>query len=188
MEKLRQEIATYKPTCLQEASDQQVILQYIDSFDNILLRDNLFAHITSSGFIINHTATKVLMIHHNIYQNWGWTGGHADGEADLQLVAIKEALEETGLQQVSLLSPEIASIDILPVPGHFKHGEYISAHMHLSIAYVLVADEMHPVHLRQEENSGVRWVNIDDIEVICKEEIMHSVYRKLIAFARRKQP
>ena len=61
----------------------------INKNDDVLVRDNEIAHITSSGFIVNKLRTKVLMIHHNIYNSWGWTGGHADGDEDLLYVAMK---------------------------------------------------------------------------------------------------
>ena len=48
---------------------------------------------TSSGLIFNKNLDKILMVHHNIYNTWSWTGGHADGEDDLLKVAIKEAKE-----------------------------------------------------------------------------------------------
>lgn len=187
MVNFKEEIRAFEPSNEQEKSDQKVILAYIDTFDNILLRNNVFAHISSSGFIINHDATKTLMIFHNIYQNWGWTGGHADGNGDLRHVALQEAKEETGLKRVELLSSKIASLDILPVPAHYKNGKYISPHMHLSIAYVLVADENEATHIKKDENSGVKWIALADIEKECKEVIMHPVYRKLVAFARRNK-
>jgi len=61
-----------------------------------LLRDNEIAHITSSGFILNKSLDKALLIHHNIRNVWAWTGGHADGNSNLLEVAIQEAVEETG--------------------------------------------------------------------------------------------
>ena len=45
------------------------------------------------------------MIHHNIYNSWSWTGGHADGDKDLLYVAIKEAKEETGVKNIKALDP-----------------------------------------------------------------------------------
>ena len=47
------------------------------------------------------------MIHHNIYNSWGWTGGHADGNSDLIKVAIKEAQEETGIKHVKPIIDDI---------------------------------------------------------------------------------
>lgn len=60
------------------------------------------------------------MVHHNIYNTWSWTGGHADGEADLLKVAIKEAKEETSVENIGVLDENIIAIDILPVVPHVK--------------------------------------------------------------------
>lgn len=87
-----QQIIDYIPINKQETQDKKVILDYIKLFpQNILLRDNEFAHITSSGFIMNKSLDRVLMVHHNIRNTWAWTGGHMDGDSDLLHVAIKEA-------------------------------------------------------------------------------------------------
>ena len=97
------------------------MLDYLHLFEgNILTRENEFAHFTSSGFILNENKDKVLMIYHNLYNSWAWTGGHADGEEDLLKVAIKEAKEETGVVNIQPLSTQIMSLDILPVWGHMK--------------------------------------------------------------------
>ncbi|MCU5753365.1 NUDIX domain-containing protein [Lactococcus lactis] len=56
------------------------------------------AHFTASAFVLNESHDKILGIYHKIYQSWGWVGGHADGNADLLAVAVKEVQEETGLQ------------------------------------------------------------------------------------------
>ena len=76
----------------------------MDTFDNLLVRDNEFAHFTASNWIVNKERTKVLMIYHNIYKTWAWTGGHSDGEEDLLKVALKEAEEETGIKNFKVLS------------------------------------------------------------------------------------
>ena len=92
-------IKNYIPYNDQEIKDKDLIMECINKFDDILTRENSIAHITSSGYIVNKDRSKVLMIYHNIYQSWSWTGGHADGDYDLLHVAIKEAKEETGLKK-----------------------------------------------------------------------------------------
>ncbi|MGM9987633.1 MAG: NUDIX hydrolase [Bacillaceae bacterium] len=182
----KQTILDYLPRNEQEQSDKRVILTYIEQFpETILTRENEFAHMTSSGFIMNPSLTKVLMIHHNIYNTWAWTGGHADGESDLLHVAIKEAMEETGIKYVNPLSKEIASIDILPVPGHIKKGNYISTHLHLNVAYVLIADEEEALMINEEENSGVQWIKAEEIDQYSNEPDLIYVYNKLIDQARK---
>lgn len=181
-----EEIRNYECVNRQEKSDQKVILDYIDDYkENILTRDNKIAHLTSSGFIMNKSLTKVLMIHHNIYNTWAWTGGHADGEEDLLKVAIKEAREETGLKTVEFMSPKIASLDILPVNGHVKKGEYVSAHLHLNVAYLLIANEEHSLFVNKRETSGVQWIDIDDIPEYSQEPELIKIYNKLINQAKK---
>ena len=156
------EIFDFKPSNNQEINDKKVIVKFIQQFrDDVLLRNNEIAHITSSGFIMNPELNKALLIHHNIRNTWAWTGGHADGDSDLLRVAIKEAEEETGVSIISPLHEEIVSIDILPVFGHEKKGSYVSAHLHLSVAYILVCDEFQSIKIKPDENTGVAWFETD---------------------------
>jgi 8-oxo-dGTP pyrophosphatase MutT (NUDIX family) len=182
----KEDIFSYVPKNEQEVQDKKVIIDYIEQFpDNILLRDNKFVHITSSGFIMNKELSKVLMIHHNIRNTWAWTGGHADGDGDLLHVAIKEAKEETGINSVFALSSEIASLDILPVYGHVKKGNYVSGHLHLSVAYILIADEKDNLIIKEDENSGVEWFSIEKFTKEFFDEKDVYLYNKLIMAAKR---
>ncbi|MGH4119515.1 NUDIX hydrolase [Clostridium sp.] len=156
------QIFEFIPTNEQENQDKKIILDYIKKFpDNILLRENVFAHITSSGFIMNKEMDKVLMVHHNIRNTWAWTGGHVDGDADFLHVAIKEAKEETGIKVATALTKDIIAIDILPVYGHMKRNKYVSAHLHLSVAYVLIASERETLIVKEDENSDVNWFSLN---------------------------
>ncbi len=181
----REQIQAYIPIDEKERNDQRLILGYIHQFPKtVLKRENEWAHLTSSGFIMNPALDKVLMVHHTIYNTWTWTGGHADGEEDLLAVALREAREETGLQEVRPLFQSIASLDILPVWGHHKKGHYVSTHLHLSVAYILVAEENQMLQVNKAENSGVRWLRVQDLPTYCNEPEIVSIYDKLIKRAR----
>ncbi len=176
-----QEISQYIPANDQEKQDKKVILEYIKLFpQNSLLRDNEVAHITSSGFIVNYNRDKALMIHHNIRNAWAWTGGHMDGETDLLGVAIKEAKEETGLLHVTPLSNTIASLDILPTQGHIRKNKYVNAHLHFSVAYLLIADEKETLIINEDENSAVQWFPFDSINEKYFDATDIYLYNKLI--------
>jgi NTP pyrophosphohydrolases including oxidative damage repair enzymes len=178
--KIKEVIKTYNPKCEQEQVDKAVMLKYLDSFADVLTRANTIGHFTSSGFITNKTRDKVLFVHHNIYKMWGWTGGHMDGDTDFLYVALKEAREETGVQKITPLKTEIASLDILPVQPHLKNGEYIATHMHLSVAFILEADELETLQIRPEENSGVRWFTLAELEKLEFDPCMVPIYNKLL--------
>jgi 8-oxo-dGTP pyrophosphatase MutT (NUDIX family) len=178
-------IIEFIPTNKQESQDKDIILGYINQFPhNILLRDNTFAHITSSGFIMNKELDKVLLVHHNIRNAWAWTGGHVDGDSDFLHVAIKEAKEETGINEVAPLSANIISLDILPVYGHRRKGNYVSAHLHLSVAYILIASEKEKLIVNEDENSGVCWFSIDRFTKDYFDENDVYLYGKLIQKAK----
>ena len=182
--RLKQLINDYNVNCEQEEKDKAIFLKYMNKFDDVLTRNNDFAHFTSSAFIVNKSRTKVLMIHHNIYNSWTWVGGHADGEEDLLSVAIREVEEETGVKNISLLFDRIACIDTLPVLGHIKHGKYVSAHIHLSVAYIFEGDDREPIKIKEDENSDVSWIDINEIIKLSNEPYMKGIYKKLISIVK----
>jgi len=177
--KLREQIEKYIPYNAQEIKEQEVILRYMDTFDNLLTRDNEFAHFTASAWIVNEERTKVLMIYHNIYQSWSWTGGHADGDGDLLHVALKEVSEETGLTNIKPLSEEIYSIEILGVPAHEKKGKHVATHVHLNVTYLIEANESELTKIKPDENSDIKWWGLEEAIEASTEPEMRVVYRKL---------
>ncbi|MDR3541328.1 MAG: NUDIX hydrolase [Desulfosporosinus sp.] len=174
-------IKSYAPYNEQEKKDQEVIVYCTEVFEDVLTRNNKVAHLTSSAFAINRAKDKVLMIHHNIYNSWSWIGGHADGNADLLAVALQELKEETGVKNIHPVSSDIFSLDVLTVLGHTKRGNYVSPHLHLSVAYLIEVDENDILRVKEDENSGVKWIPLDEIKVYSTELHMHKVYEKLKA-------
>ena len=175
-----QKIRQYQGINQQERQDHKLILNYQEIFTDLLTRNNQMAHFTSSAFILNRQRTKTLFIYHKIYDTWGWTGGHVDGESDFLAVALREAQEETGLKELRPLSQEIASLDIIPVFGHFKNDQWVSSHQHLSVAYLVEADEEAELILNEEETKGVAWIELADIEKYSQEPELFKIYQKLL--------
>lgn len=177
----REELEKYCPTNEQEAADREMILECIRSFpDTILTRENRLAHMTASSMIFNKKRDKVLMVYHNIYRSWSWTGGHADGETDMLAVALREAREETGVERFTLLKHSLASVDVLPVWSHVKRGKPVSSHLHLNFSYLFEADEAETLHIKADENSRVGWIPTAELVQWVTEPDMLPVYDKLI--------
>uniref|UniRef100_UPI0040578070 NUDIX hydrolase n=1 Tax=Agathobacter sp. TaxID=2021311 RepID=UPI0040578070 len=173
------QLQNYIPYNEQEKADKELMLQYVNAFRDVLTRENKLCHFTASNWIVNKEHTKILMAYHNIYQSWAWTGGHADGEADLCAVARKEAEEETGIKELKLLSDGIYAIEILTVNSHKKRGQFISCHLHLDCCFLWEADDADMVRAKADENSGVAWIPIEDVLEVTKEEHMKPIYAKL---------
>ena len=179
MDKLRRAIEAYTPCNDQERRDRELLIIAIDRLDVPLTRDNPFAHFTASSWIVNPARTHVLMAWHNIYRTWAWTGGHADGESDLLAVALREAREETGIRQIRPVTSDIYSIEVLPVNAHVKRGQFVSAHLHLNVTYLLEADDTQPLRPMPDENSAVAWLPMNDAAENKEEPFMAVVYRML---------
>ena len=176
---LRKQIENYVPFNEQEENDKELMLKYIDLFDDILTRENKLCHFTASNWIVNKERTKILMAYHNIYKSWAWTGGHADGESNLYNVALREAKEETGLDHLKLLSNGIFGLEILTVDSHIKRGKFVPSHLHLDCCFLQEADENEILKIKPDENSGVKWVDIDEAIKLTNEANMVPVYTKL---------
>lgn len=178
---VRKALSDYKPCNEQELRDKAFIMNCIENMDNVFTRDNACCHITVSAWVLNKSCSKVLMAYHNIYNSWAWLGGHVDGNKNLQAVALKEAVEESSVKNVSLLMDEIFSVEVLTVDGHIKNGEYISSHLHLNFTYALQADENETISVKKDENSDVAWLSFDEIFEKSNEEwFKNNIYNKLV--------
>ena len=90
-----------------------------------------------------------------------------------------EALRETGLNQA--VATPVYSLEVLTVDGHEKHGAYVSSHLHLNVTYLAIADPAEHTRIKPDENSGVRWVPLEDAVRLSTEPwIRNRIYRKLI--------
>lgn len=178
--RLPEKIRAFPPFNAQEAADRELMLRHLERYDGLLTRDNPVMHFTASAWVVSPDRKKVLMVYHNIYRSWSWTGGHADGEEDLLSVALREVREETGLLDVCPLSSDIFSLEILGVNAHVKRGHHVSTHLHLNATFLLEADPAQPLRVKPDENSAVAWIPAGEVIERSSEPDMRVVYRKLM--------
>lgn len=176
---LKEQIQNYIPYDEQEQKDKEQFLNFIDTFSDVLTRDNVIGHFSSSAFVVNKQRTKMLAVYHIINDGWIYPGGHADGIEDLLSVAVREVEEETGLK-AKVLDNNIFSIQSAPVIGHVKRGKYVSAHIHFDCVYIMEADDTIPLVYRTDESKGVKWVDFEDAydDTFC--DFIRPIHKKLI--------
>ena len=171
----------FRPCNEQEETDKNQILSLLSGGQDLYTRDNTVAHLTASSWVVSPDRKQVLLVYHNLYRSWAWMGGHADGERDLCRVALRETREESGLQDLTLVSPDIFSLESLTVDGHEKRGKFVSSHLHLNVTYLLEADPRQPIRVKPDENSGVAWFPVEEVAGKVSEPwMMQRIYSKLM--------
>ena len=175
-----EKIRAYAPFNAQEAADKAEILRRLRMGGDLYTREDPSAHMTASAWIVSPDRKQVLMAYHNLYDAWSWLGGHCDGERDLLQTALREAREESGLEELRPVSEEIYSLEILCVDGHVKKGKFLSSHLHLNVTYLLEADPARPIHHKPDENKAVRWFPLEEAIAASSEKWMReTIYQKL---------
>ena len=170
----------FVPVNEQEERDLKMILGLAE-VPGILTRECAFAHFSASAWVTDPGGEHFLMAWHKIYRAWAWTGGHADGEEDLEKVALREAREESGIAHIRPVRHEPFSAEVLTVDGHIKRGVWVPGHLHLNVTYLLLGDRGDALRAKDDENTAVKWMTADEIMRDCSEEWMKEhVYKKLI--------
>jgi 8-oxo-dGTP pyrophosphatase MutT (NUDIX family) len=105
----------------------------------------------------------VLLLNHRRLRRWLQPGGHADpGERAGEVVALREAREETGIQELALhpAAPRPLDVDVHPIPARRDEP----AHKHLDLRYLVVApDDATPRRLASEARA-LRWFTWTELE------------------------
>ncbi|MBR6824815.1 MAG: NUDIX hydrolase [Firmicutes bacterium] len=186
MEALTHLLRQFEPSCAAESALRQQLLQDIENRAEALLSRAVTPHLTASLWVMDRTCQEVLMVHHNIYNSWSWTGGHADGDADLLAVAVREAEEESGVRQLQLPTAQLLALELLPVIAHTRRGEPVPAHHHYCAVFAAFAEPTLPLTHRPDENSAARWLPADALADFVTESAMLPLYDKLTARMRQR--
>ena len=118
-------------------------------------RERLAGHFTASCWLVDRAGARVLLTHHRKLGLWLQPGGHADGECDLRIAALKEAEEESGLPGLRLVGG-LFDLDRHWIPAH----KDVPAHWHFDVRYVVRAGE-DEAYVVSEESHDLAWRRID---------------------------
>lgn len=182
---LRQEIENYIPFDEQEKNDKEQFLIFINTFDDVLTRDNIFGHFSASAFLVNKKRNKMIVVYHIINDGWIYPGGHADGDDNLLSVAVREVEEETGLK-AKILDENIYAIQSAPVKGHIKSGKYVSSHIHFDVLYLMEADDRSPLKYKENESKGVKWISFEEADDKTMCDFIRPIHKKIIEKLKSK--
>jgi 8-oxo-dGTP pyrophosphatase MutT (NUDIX family) len=126
-------------------------------------------HITCSAVIVHPPTRRVLLRWHTRQEAWLQVGGHADpGESDPLAVALREATEETGLEDlVPWPDPAAGPVHLVVVPVPAGRGE--PAHEHADVRYVL-ATEQPETAAAESPDAPLRWLTLEEAKQLTAED------------------
>lgn len=149
----------YKTSSLLTAEEKpflEKIIALVKSSPDCFKREHLPEHITASALVINAENDHMILMHHRKLGIWVQPGGHADGESDVLAVALKEALEETGIEKISPLSADIFDVDIHWIPAGKTNPPV--EHWHYDIRFILQAAPGSKI-IKNNESLDVQWMS-----------------------------
>jgi 8-oxo-dGTP pyrophosphatase MutT (NUDIX family) len=150
---------SYKPFTLEDIQIKSNFINFLLNGDDCFLRENrLGGHITCSAWVLEESLRKVLLTHHKKLGKWLQLGGHADGEKDVLRVALKEAIEESGIEEISPYTSAILDLDIHTI----SENKDIPEHLHYDVRFALIAHSME--FKITKESLDLAWVDINKID------------------------
>lgn len=159
--------------------DQEIlrrIKKFVSENDLCFERSLVVGHVTGSSWIIDSTQSYALLTHHRKLDKWFQLGGHADGDPDIYAVSLREAQEESGLQEITPVSKEIFDIDIHSVPD--KNG----VHDHYDVRFLFQADRSQKLTV-SHESKDLMWIPFDDLEHFVTEPSVLRMHKKVLHIA-----
>jgi 8-oxo-dGTP pyrophosphatase MutT (NUDIX family) len=142
--------------------------RFVQEHADCLERSCVPGHMTASAWILSPDLQRFLMTHHKKLDRWLQLGGHADGEREMHLVALREAHEESGLLDFGVLATDEElvpfDLDVHEIPA--REGE--PGHLHYDVRFLLVARSEAVV--ASDESRALAWFPMDELEEVCREE------------------
>ena len=90
-------LTAHQPFDQTESAHLDRIIKFVRNHDHCCDRTLAVGHITASCWIIDETFRYALLTHHRKLDRWLQLGGHIEDDRDILSAALREAREESGL-------------------------------------------------------------------------------------------
>jgi 8-oxo-dGTP pyrophosphatase MutT (NUDIX family) len=135
-------------------------------------RTTLPAHVTASAVVVDAPRERILLHLHRRLGRWLQPGGHVEPGERPEDAAVREALEETG---VEVRHPESG-----PLVVHLDEHPGPDGHVHLDLRYLLLADSAAPpVDAGETTGDGpgatLRWMSPTEVRTVADRSLARAV-------------
>jgi 8-oxo-dGTP pyrophosphatase MutT (NUDIX family) len=174
---LREMLERYRPGGAAEAADVQRVRGLLAETDDPWRRV-LPLHLTASALIVHPASGRVLLRWHQRQQAWLQVGGHGDpGESDPLGIALREAVEETGLADLRPWpAADLRHVVIVAVPA----GKGEPAHEHADLRFVL-ATRTPEAATPESPDAPLRWLTAEQAREATAEDNLRETLDRVTA-------
>lgn len=160
LSRLADTVATYRSQIAGPHEHLSLLRWQIDAGHRLDDRATLPGHVTTSALILSPDHRQTLLIDHIVIGRWLQPGGHYEPAEAFYLSARREAVEETGITNLTLhpwhRNGDVPfAIDSHEVPGNPRRAE--RPHVHHDLQYLFLADPAVPLSAQLDEVHAVAW-------------------------------
>ena len=161
---VRAAVAARVPADERERRARTRILAELDRLRSPFSEEGGPTHITASAIVVG---TKGTVLHvHRRTGAWLQPGGHLEPGETPADAAVRESVEETGLDVWHPASgPLLVHVDVHPAPR---------GHLHLDLRYVLHAPDTEPSPA-PGESPEARWFTFDEADAVADESLRNAL-------------
>lgn len=179
-DRLLQLLADYAPLDAADRASRDRIAAFVRANPPCFERSLLEGHVTGSAWILDEARSACLLTHHRKLDRWLQLGGHADGDGDVLAVAMREAVEESGLRSLRPLSSAVFDCDVHLIPARGAEP----AHWHYDVRFLLQADADEPLVV-SAESKDLAWVALGAVSSRSADDSVLRMVAKTPAAPRR---
>jgi 8-oxo-dGTP pyrophosphatase MutT (NUDIX family) len=170
LNRLSSTVARYRSEVASPREHLSLLRWQIDQRHSLGDRTTLPGHLTTSAIVVSPDHAQVLLINHIAIGRWLQPGGHYEPAPLFQHSAAREAIEETGVQDLALHpwhgNDDLPfAIDSHDVPGKAARAE--PDHIHHDLQYLFLADPGLPLSVQIEEVHAAVWKPVHQLREIA---------------------
>jgi 8-oxo-dGTP pyrophosphatase MutT (NUDIX family) len=183
-ESLLRELRHYEPFDSVERQHCRDLINLLGKGESGFSRETFDpGHVTASCFIIDPSGQRVLLHRHKRLGRWLQMGGHVETNEPLVEAALREAAEESGLDDIELL-PGIIDVDVHRIPA----GKGEPEHRHYDVRFLARTHAPEAITLDRSESDALAWFPLQDAAATMNEEASARVIDKIAVIVGRKGP